>query len=191
MDITEPVLLWVDVETSGLDPRTDALLEVAALLTDADLRPLTGAHFHALVAHTPGEVAALHEAADPFVRAMHDANGLWEAVQGPDALSADEVDAALLAFTSRAAPTPRQARVAGNSVRLDMNFMDAYLPRTAAHVHYRSVDVTAVQFLVDEWYGPAPATSAPKPSDHTALADIEASLDQLRALRARIGTLCA
>jgi oligoribonuclease len=177
------ILLWVDTETSGLDPKDCELLEVAAIVTDTNLVELTDEHFHALVAHTPEEAHSLYARATPLVRKMHTDNGIWQAVQGSEALPLAEVDEALLAFVRRFAPEPRQARMAGSSLRLDMNFGDVYLPQTMAHLHYRSVDVSAVQFLADEWVGEDVANPHAADSDHTAFADIQASLDRLRHLR--------
>lgn len=177
------ILLWVDTETSGLDPKDCGLLEVAAIVTDTNLVELTDEHFHAFVAHTPEEVRSLYARATPFVRQMHTDNGIWQAVQGTEALPLADVDAGVLAFVKRFAPEPRQARMAGSSLRLDMNFGDVYLPQTMAHLHYRSVDVSAIQFLADEWVGEDIANPHLPDSDHTAFADIQASLNRLRHLR--------
>lgn len=180
MDDTTPatVLAWIDVETTGLDAAADQLLEVACILTDTNLVQLAKP-YQAVVRHE--NPASLRTRVDEVVRDMHDRTGLWDRLPGGTPL--EQVDADLLAYISAVAPQPRQARVAGNSIRLDLNFLEAKLPRSYRHLHYRSVDVSAVALLAREWWQ---VPTVGKQMDHSALADIRESLEELRRLRREI-----
>lgn len=178
-------LVWVDTETSGLNPQTSVLLEVAGIVTDTGLEQI-GEPFHATVRYSPDEVEAIRAKSDPFVQKMHDENGIWDSLPAGYG-TVDEVDSAFLAWLLPLCPERRQGRIAGNSIRLDMNFMDAYMPQSMNHLHYRSVDVTGIHFMLNHWLDltDVPGTT----SDHTALADITNSLNELRFLRQKMGEL--
>lgn len=179
------VIVWVDVETSGLNPWTGPserrhLLEVACLVTDTDLNILDEEGFEATVSYSSREVERIRSKAQKIVREMHDANGLWERVAGDEGLSLGELDQALLSYVAEFAPESRLARLGGNSVRLDLNFLEAYLPMTYGHLHYRFLDVTTVSTLLG-WWGNVPRFE--KRGNHTAMSDIRESIEELRHLR--------
>lgn len=176
----EEVIVWVDVETDRLEARGGSLLEVAAIITDTNLVELDPQGFHSVIHHSTEDVARMRREAAPIVDQMHETTGLWDRL--PESkTSLSDVDTALLAYIKGFAPGHRQGRVGGNSVRLDLNFLDEHLPGVAGHLHYRFIDVTTVQTLGGWWNGiddrPIHANA------HTAMADIRASLDQLRRLR--------
>lgn len=182
------VIVWVDVETSGLNPwfgpeSRRALLEVACLVTDTELNILDESGFEAMVEYSPEMVARLRDGAQPLVREMHDRNGLWDRLASGEGLSLYELDGALLSYVSEFAPDPRVARLGGNSVRLDLNFLEAHLPMTYGHLHYRFIDVTSVATLAG-WWGGVPVFS--KAGNHTAMSDIRESIAELRALKERV-----
>lgn len=181
------VLAWMDVETTGLDPRTAGLLEVACILTDLELNELPGGEFHRVIRHTEWHVKHLRRAAGEYVDAMHERTGLWGRL--PHGTGLDEVEAGLLAFIQRHAPEPRSAALAGSSVKLDFDFTGYYLPQVADHLHYRVVDVTSVRIFL-EGNGLATSTKLDAEPAHEALADIRASIAEARdyrdQLRARI-----
>lgn len=178
------VLLWLDVETTGLNAADDHLLEVAALVTDVNLSPIDEVGFHAVILHDAAQVRA---AANDFVRDMHERSGLWARVGDPQvARPIDAVEHDLLAYVRRYAPERRQARLAGNSVRLDANFLDEHMPQVAEHLHYRLVDVTSLDYVVRSWLPDVPEPV--KAHSHEAMADIRESLSQARLLRAAIRT---
>lgn len=178
----DDLLVWVDTETSGLDPADSRLLEVAAIVTTPDLDQV-GEPFTATVRYTAEQVADLRAAADPFVVRMHDNNGIWDSLTSGDGTT-PQVDELMLDWLSALCPEPKRGRIAGNSIRLDMNFMDVYLPRTMEHLTYRSVDVSAMHFILNHWLD---LDEDPKAvSDHTALADIRASIAELAFLREKM-----
>lgn len=177
------VLAWIDVETTGLDPHYSALLEVACILTDTQLRPLREP-FHAVIKYAEHEVEVMRSECDDFVREMHDKTGLWDKLLTGRPLVS--VDMQLEEYIRSVAPERRQARVAGNSVRLDLNFLETHLPLTYDHLHYRFVDVTGIEYILGQW-GLAEPVEAEK--DHTALGDITSSVTQLHGLLVQLETL--
>lgn len=174
-------LAWVDVETTGLVAHREHLLEVAILVTDTNLRLLDEGGYQTAIFHGPERVAEMREAADPFVRDMHDRTGLWERCADPKrSTPLADVDRQVLVYLSLFAPGHRQARLAGNSVRLDLNFLEEHLPSMYDHLHYRSMDMTALSSAALWWLGIEPPT---KVMAHTAMGDIRESLAEARALR--------
>ena len=178
----QDVIAWVDVETTGLNPwEGESLLEVACLVTDTELNLLDEGGFEASVLYSADEVEGMKERAVPFVREMHEKNGLWDQIAfGGESLTLRELDASLLEYVRGFAPEARTARLGGNSVRLDLNFLEKYLPETYAHLHYRFIDVTSVSTLVN-WWGDVPKFK--KRGAHTAMSDIRESIDELRYMR--------
>lgn len=178
----QDVIAWVDVETTGLNPwKGDSLLEVACLVTDTDLNFLDEEGFEAFVPHTPSEVQEMKSATSQFVVDMHDKNGLWHKLMyGRGGSTLEELDKDLFDYIRALAPNPRSARVGGNSVRLDLNFLEKFLPETYGHMHYRFIDVTTVSTLLG-WWGDVPKFE--KKGNHTAMADIRESIDELRYMR--------
>lgn len=183
------VIAWVDVETSGLNPwmgpeSRRCLLEVACVVTDGELNVLDDGGFESLVAYSPGLVDRVREGAQPVVREMHDESGLWDRLRVEEGASLFEVDCELLSYVSEFAPEPRSARLGGNSVRLDLNFLEASLPMSYAHLSHRFVDVTTVSTLFG-WWGGVPRYR--KEGVHSAMADVRESLEELRYLKSKVG----
>lgn len=176
-------LLWLDVETTGLDPQVDFLLSFAALVTDPKGNPVDEYHFETVIGWHPFGVT-MRDFADPYVRAMHDKTGLWDQVN-ESTVDVLDADSDFLDWVQRYAPEPKRVRVAGNSVRLDLNFTERFLPVTYAHLHYRSVDVSALAYVAHEqgWM----ENYYVKQQTHNALADIRESLAEfqhvLRSIR--------
>lgn len=172
-----PVLAWIDTETSGLRADVDQLLQVACILTDPQLRVIVEEPFESVIA--TANVPSLRDRVDPTVRDMHDRTGLWQRCADPDAPPLKHVEQALLDYIRAAAPERRQARLAGNSIRHDLNFLDAHMPSVAEHLHYRSVDVSAIAFIAEHNLDYAPVATA---SNHEALSDLHDSIHQLHAV---------
>jgi oligoribonuclease len=153
-----------------------ALLEIAVLVTDGRLeRVLEGPD---LVIHQSEAVLA---GMNEWCVSHHGKSGLTERVRSSK-VSLQEAEEAVLSFVARHT-VAGHAQLAGNSVHCDLGFLRRYMPRLAAHLHYRIVDVSSVRELAKRWY-PAEMRKAPrKACEHTAKADILESLDELRWLR--------
>lgn len=169
-------IVWIDEETTGLRAHEKHLLEVACIITDTSFNVLTPDPFHAVIGYEEDEARGLYLEADPVVRAMHEKTGLWDKILDGQPLL--EVDAALLAFIKEHAPNAREGYIAGNSTRLDLNFIDEHLPGVGAHLHYQMLDVSVLALLVGWEFG----VHVSKGSDHSALTDITESIAQLHAL---------
>lgn len=177
----ESRLIWADVETTGLDSQRDYLLEVAFLVTDADLNPLDEGYQTVI---RPGSMRAaltrLEES--PIVHGMHQASGLLsELEQGTSSLlaGANAVD-----YLRKHSPGRDRLPLAGSSVGFDRGFIQARLPGVATWFHYRSVDVSTIKELVRRWYPPEILGGAPeKKLAHRAMPDLHESIDELRYYR--------
>lgn len=178
------VIAWVDVETTGLNPwEGESLLEVACLVTDTDLNILDEDGFESRVKYSARDVEVMWADARKVVRDMHDASGLWTRLWQEPGLDLGDLDAALLEYIQGFAPEARTARLGGNSVRLDLNFLEKYLPETYGHLHYRFIDSTTMSTLFN-WWGDVPKFE--KRGAHTAMSDIRESIDELRYLKSKI-----
>ena len=174
-------IAWIDVETDGLDARGDHLLEIACIVTDSELNILDERGFHALVKYEKHEVDKMRESAALVVREMHDKTGLWGRLWGHTrALPLSEIDARLFKYL-RGFGRTGEMPVGGNSVRLDMNFMDQHLPKVASHLSYQMRDVSTVAGLAKAWDPDLPHFQ--KYSDHTAMVDIKESIRELKHYR--------
>jgi oligoribonuclease len=169
-------IVWVDCEMTGLDLRNDALVEVAALVTDGALNVLGDGVD--LVIRPPDE--ALNAMPD-VVRAMHEASGLLEEI--PGGISLAEAEATLLAYVRSELPVARKAPLAGNTVFVDRGFLARDMPEFEAHLHYRCIDVSGIKELVRRWYPKVYFASPAKTGNHRALADIRDSIEELRYYR--------
>lgn len=162
---------------TGLDLDRDALVEIAVVVTDADLNPLdTG--FDVAIKPTPGSV----EQMDPFVRNMHTVTGLinrWE-----DGLSIEEAESQVLDYIRRFVPEAGKAPLGGNSVGTDRAFLNRDMPNLVSHLHYRVIDVSSIKELAKRWYPRAYFAAPEKTGNHQALGDIYDSIDEMRYYRA-------
>lgn len=174
----QPVIAWIDVESTGVDPSLDALLEVACLVTDMDLNLLDERGYHAVVRYSSREVSQLVELADKRVQEMHESTNLWSKL--PYGKPLEAIDSELLAYIRQFAPEKRTALVGGNSITLDRNFLEAYLPQTFDHLHYRSIDVSSVALLARHRFGDEAYYK--KQYLHAALPDIRESISELKFL---------
>jgi len=170
-------ITWIDVETTGLNAHEHRLLEVACLVTDENLNILDQRGYQAVVHHSEEEFGLAVLAANEYVSDMHMKTGLWERL--PHGKPLGKIDSELSAYVAQFSK-PRTSPVGGNSVRLDMNFMDAYLPLTAGHLDYHMRDVSTIAGLASDWFG---APWFEKASDHTAMTDIQESIRELKHYR--------
>lgn len=170
-------LVWIDLEMSGLDPRTCQILEIATLVTDADLNVL--AEGPELIVHQPDAVL---DAMDTWCTEHHGASGLTAAVRASKVSLAD-AEAQTLEFL-REHTTSGASPLCGNSIWQDRRFIVAGMPELDAFLHYRLVDVSTIKELARRWY---PDVSAPpKAESHRALGDIRESIAELRFYRERL-----
>lgn len=169
-------LVWIDCEMTGLDLKADALVEVAALVTDGDLNVLgDGVQ---VVIKPPAE--ALAQMTD-FVREMHEKSGLLPLLD--TGMAMPEAESTVLAYIREHVPEPRKAPLAGNTIGTDRAFLARDMPTLEAHVHYRNVDVSSIKELSHRWFPRAYYNTPDKSGNHRALADIQESIEELRYYR--------
>jgi oligoribonuclease len=171
------MLVWMDLEMTGLDPSRDVIVEIATLITDDDLE-IVGEGLD-LVVHQPPEALADME---DIVRQMHTSSGLVKEIEASTLTLAD-AGAQTLAFIKAHVPEPRSVPLCGNSIGTDRRFLAAYLPEIEEHLHYRSIDVSSVKELAKRWFPKECAAAPQKNSAHRALGDIQESVAELRYYR--------
>ncbi|MEU1837337.1 MULTISPECIES: oligoribonuclease [Micromonospora] len=171
------LLVWIDCEMTGLDLGRDALIEVAALVTDPDLNVLgEGVD---VVIHA--DEAAL-EAMPEIVRTMHGKSGLTEEVRRSTVTLAEAEDM-VLDYVASHVKDPRTAPLCGNSIATDRGFIARDMPRLDAHLHYRMIDVSSIKELCRRWYPRVYFGQPQKGLAHRALADIRESIRELEYYR--------
>ncbi len=173
-------LVWIDCEMTGLDPVHDEIVEVAAVVTDAELNELDAGI--SLVVRPPD--LAILDGMEDVVVSMHTESGLLEDIPGGIPLA--EAEAAVLEYVRRHAPEARRAPLAGSSVYVDRGFLSRHMPALDAHLHYRLVDVSTIKELARRWYPRAYFNAPDKTGGHRALADIRESIAELRYYRATL-----
>jgi oligoribonuclease len=169
-------LVWIDCEMTGLNLRTDALIEVAMLMTDAELN-VVGEGVD-LVIKPPQE--ALDTMPD-VVRTMHTNSGLLDEL--PAGITLAEAEEQLLFAVRQYVPEVRKAPLCGNSIATDRGFIARDLPELDDHLHYRMIDVSSIKELARRWYPRVYFASPAKKGGHRALADIRESIEELRYYR--------
>ncbi|HMI93266.1 MAG TPA: oligoribonuclease [Polyangiales bacterium] len=167
-------LAWIDLEMTGLDPERDVILQAALIVTDKDLQPLDE------YACDVWQPESSLERMSPFVRDMHDKNGLLARVRA-SRVDQREAQRQLMARISALCDFP--AVLCGSSIWVDRTFLDRHMPGLAGYLHYRMVDVTSVKLLVDRWFGPQAVFQKPGVGEHDALVDIRNSIAELRHYR--------
>ena len=171
------MLVWMDLEMTGLDPARHVIVEIATIVTDDHLEVV--AEGPDLVVHQPPEALA---AMEDVVREMHTASGLLAAIEA-STTTLEEAGEATLAFIKEHVPEPRTVPLCGNSIGTDRRFLAAYLPAIEEHLHYRSVDVSTIKELTRRWYPGAIEAVPRKATAHRALDDIRESIEELRWYR--------
>jgi oligoribonuclease len=174
------VLVWLDMEMSGLDPERERIIEIATILTDGQLTEI--AVGPELVIHQSDEVLA---AMDDWNTKHHGGSGLTERVR-QSLISDAEAEAQTIAFID-AHVSPRERPVlAGNSIHQDRRFIRRYMPMLEKRLHYRMVDVSTIKELARRWYPQVIARQPSKRDTHRALDDIRESIDELRYYRSQV-----
>ena len=169
-------LVWIDCEMTGLDLGADALIEVAALVTDFDLNVL-GDGIDVII-KPPAEALAQMV---PFVTEMHTKSGLLDELEAGTTMA--DAQARVLAYIREHCPAGSRPPLAGNTVATDRSFLIRDMPELEAFLHYRIVDVSSIKELSRRWYPKAYFNAPAKSGGHRALADIQESIEELRYSR--------
>jgi len=170
-------LVWIDLEMTGLDVERHRIVELAVLVTDAQLEILDEGID--LIVHQPPE--AMKEM-DDFVRKMHMKSGLLPEIE-KSPLTLEAAGAQALAYIGERVPEPGTAPMCGNSIGVDRRFLGRYLPELDNYLHYRSIDVSSFKELCRRWYPDVYAKRPGKAETHRALSDIRESVAELRFYR--------
>jgi len=174
------LLVWLDMEMTGLDPEKERIIEVATIITDGNLVELaTGPD---LVIHQADEIL---DAMDAWNKSHHGGSGLVDRVKASEVTDAMAEEQTLAFIDAHAGPKDRPV-LAGNSIHQDRRFIRRYMPRLDARLHYRMVDVSTIKELARRWYPAAVNKSPLKKDTHRALDDIRDSIDELRFYRAAL-----
>jgi len=172
-------LVWIDLEMTGLEPEEHTIIEIAALVTDGNLG----------VKHI-GPSLVIHQSEDVIAnmndwsKEHHQASGLTEKVR-QSTTTMEEAEEEVLDFV-RKHTEPGVAQLAGNSVYTDMNFLKKYMPRLTAHLSYKIVDVSTVKELARRWFPNEFRRRPRKKLAHTAMSDIEESLEELKFYKQKV-----
>ncbi|MFT4246980.1 MAG: oligoribonuclease [Pseudomonas sp.] len=174
-------LIWIDLEMTGLDTDRDSIIEIATVVTDAQLNVLAeGPEF--AISHP----LATLEAMDEWNRNQHRRSGLWQRVIDSE-VTLGQAEAATVAFLQdwiKAGASP----MCGNSICQDRRFLHRQMPRLERYFHYRNLDVSTLKELARRW-APAVLEGVAKTSSHTALSDVHDSIAELRHYRRFMGEL--
>ncbi|UQY86135.1 oligoribonuclease [Stenotrophomonas rhizophila] len=174
-------LIWIDLEMTGLDTDNDSIIEIATVVTDAQLNVLAEGPEFAI--HHPAERL---EAMDEWNRNQHRRSGLWQRVVDSQVTlaQAEAQTVNFLAQWIKAGASP----MCGNSICQDRRFLHREMPRLEKYFHYRNLDVSTVKELARRW-APTVAAGVGKTSSHTALSDVHDSIAELRHYRQFMGAL--
>jgi oligoribonuclease len=174
-------LIWIDMEMTGLVPDTDRIIEIAMLVTDAELRVL--AEGPVLVIHQPDEVL---DAMDSWNKGTHKKSGLIEKVRA-SRLAEAEAERQAVEFL-REHVAANVSPMCGNSICQDRRFLARWMPKLESHFHYRNLDVSTLKELVRRWK-PEVLKGFSKEGKHEALADILESIEELKFYRKTVMTI--
>ena len=167
---------WIDCEMTGLDLKNDLLVEIACVITDAQLELV--AEGLNIVIQAPAERL---ENMDPFVVNMHTESGLLPEI--PNGVTLEAAEEMLFDYISSHIPEANKAQLAGSSVHVDRIFLQRDMPRVDSYLHYRIIDVSSIKELVRRWYPRVYFASPTKTGNHRALGDILDSIKELKYYR--------
>jgi oligoribonuclease len=172
-------LVWIDCEMTGLDLTSDALVEIACIVTDGELNALDDG-IDVLIKPPPEAIDGMQD----VVRAMHTSSGLLAEL--PAGLTLAEAQDLVLSYVRQHVPDSRKVPLCGNSIATDRTFLARDMPELDTFLHYRMVDVSSIKELARRWYPRAYFASPEKHGGHRALADIKESIRELRYYRQAI-----
>jgi oligoribonuclease len=175
MNIPE-YLVWIDCEMTGLNPESECLVEIAAVITDFDLNVLDEG-IDLVIKPREGTVEAMGD----YVRKMHTDSGLINEFDSGIELA--DAEAQVLEYIKKYIPNAKTAPLAGNTIGTDRMFISRYMPALDDHLHYRNIDVSTIKELSKRWYPRAYFQAPKKDGGHRALADILESIEELKYYR--------
>ncbi|MCG3175853.1 MAG: Oligoribonuclease [Candidatus Omnitrophica bacterium] len=173
------VLVWVDLEMTGLDPRKCKILEIAAVITDSDLEVL--AQSPAIAIHYSDKVLDGMEA---WSRYHHKKSGLTDACRA-SRVGLKRAEEAILKFV-KGYCKQKTAPLCGNTIWQDRRFLVKYMPKLESYLHYRTIDVSSIKELVQRWYSADYKMPRQKNQTHRVLDDILESIEELRHYRKKV-----
>ena len=174
-----PHLIWIDCEMTGLDLASDALVEIAVLVTDSDLNVI-GEGVDVVIKTSAEKLSTMNE----YVTQMHTASGLITEI--PNGISMSQAEDAILAYLEATETVAGKSPLAGNSVSVDRNFIARDMPRLTEYLHYRTVDVSSIKELARRWYPKLYFAAPAKTGNHRALGDIQDSIAELAYYRSTL-----
>ena len=179
MAIELPHLVWIDCEMTGLSLETDAMVEIAVLVTDSDLN-IIGEGIDLVIHATDGQLAGMSD----FVRNMHTSSGLITEI--PNGIEIGQAEEQILAYLESAGVVAGKSPLAGNSVSVDRNFIARDMKLLAEFLHYRTIDVSTIKEFVRRWYPKTYFAAPAKTGNHRALGDIRDSIAELAYYRTSV-----
>ena len=179
-DSANDAVVWIDCEMTGLDVASDALVEVAVLVTDAQLNIL-GDGLDIVIATPDDRLDTMGD----FVREMHTKSGLIDEIHAATTTMAD-AEQQILEYVKSCVPNAGKAPLAGNTIGTDRAFLARDMPALMDYLHYRNIDVSTIKELARRWYPRVFFHAPEKRGNHRALADIKESIQELRYYRAAI-----
>lgn len=174
--MAHPPLVWMDLEMTGLNPEVERIIEIATIITDSDLNIIAEGPVFAV-----RQPQSLLDAMDDWNQSHHSASGLLDRMK-QDGVTEAEAEAMTLAFIEKHVERGT-APLCGNTIWQDRRFLARYMPALEDYLHYRLIDVSTVKELAKRWR-PDVASGVVKKNEHTALADIRESVEELRHYRA-------
>ena len=175
MNIPE-YLVWIDCEMTGLNPDTECLVEIAAVITDTELNVMDEG-IDLVIKPRAGTVEAMGD----YVRKMHTDSGLINEFE--DGLELEDAEVQVLEYIKKYIPTAKTTPLAGNTISTDRLFISKFMPKLDDHLHYRNIDVSTIKELAKRWYPRAYFQAPKKDGGHRALADILESIEELKYYR--------
>ena len=175
----QPNLIWIDCEMTGLSLQSDALVEIAVLVTDSELN-LIGEGIDLVIHATDSQLEGMSD----FVREMHTNSGLITEI--PHGITMAAAEAKIIAYLESASTIAGKSPLAGNSVGVDRAFIDRDMPLLGAYLHYRTIDVSSIKELARRWNPKAYFNAPAKTGNHRALGDIQDSIAELAYYRLAI-----
>jgi oligoribonuclease len=175
----QPNLIWIDCEMTGLSLQSDALVEIAVLVTDSELN-LIGEGIDLVIHATDRQLEGMSD----FVREMHTNSGLITEI--PHGITMAAAEAKIIAYLESASTIAGKSPLAGNSVGVDRAFIDRDMPLLGAYLHYRTIDVSSIKELARRWNPKAYFNAPAKTGNHRALGDIQDSIAELAYYRSAI-----